>query len=100
MFTASGGGAVPIRDGARRPSEGNVEEIHLRGDATVQAAERGCVSAAAQHRPGGEASSACKLHEHYLSVLSYSMVDRWYRPPHIYRLTITLSKMTSFERLS
>lgn len=73
MFTASGGGAVPIRDGARRPSEGNVEEIHLRGDATVQAAERGCVSAAAQHRPGARR----RLHANFTNITYLFCPIQW-----------------------
>ena len=28
-ITARGGGAVPIRDGTRRPSQGDTQEVHL-----------------------------------------------------------------------
>lgn len=46
LVSARGGGAVQICDGARRSAEGNAQEVHLRGDATLQAAERGRVNAA------------------------------------------------------
>lgn len=40
LVTARGRGAVQVRDGARRLAEGDAQEVHFRGDATVQANKR------------------------------------------------------------
>lgn len=50
-LTASGRGAVPVRNGAGRPAERDSQEIHLWGNAPVQATQRRRVGAELNHCP-------------------------------------------------
>lgn len=40
LFAARGRRAVPVRNGAGRPSKGDPQEVHLRRDIPLQADER------------------------------------------------------------
>lgn len=80
--TASGRGAVPVRNGAGRPAERDSQEIHLWGNAPVQATQRRRVGAELNHCPSrpiipstvGKAS-ACELfamfYHPYLKIVRY-----------------------------
>lgn len=37
LFSARSRTTIPFRDGAGRPAEGDLEEVHLRGDSPLQA---------------------------------------------------------------